>query len=198
MNRPLVWLGIALALALTVIVVLGRRLEALAIEHQRVRRLAATLHEGGYTAQARLATVAGDSVLVGDPAGASRQVLLVFTTTCPYCKATLPVWRQLADSLRRTDPRIQVFGLSLDPDSVTRPYVEANQLAFPVAMLESPRLRYLFKAGVVPQTVVLEQGGRVRYGTTGALKNPLVLDSVYRAALDSNPTISGRRNDGSR
>jgi peroxiredoxin len=155
-------LGLTLAASLALVVVLTRQLHDLGQEYQRVRRLATTLHEGSYVPPVRVASLDGDSVTLGAvPDRTERQVLFLFTTTCPYCRATLPTWRTLADSLRRTASRIQVLGVSLDSARVTREYRAAHQLDFPVGLLASPKYVALYKALAVPQTIVLDADGRV-------------------------------------
>jgi peroxiredoxin len=135
-----------------------------------------------------VAQLDGDSVTLGAvPDRTERQVLFLFTTTCPYCRAALPTWRTLADSLRRTASRIQVLGVSLDSAGATRDYRAAHQLDFPVGLLASPKYVALYKAMAVPQTVVLDADGRVRYATIGTLGTRAILDSIYHAALDGDP-----------
>lgn len=38
----------------------------------------------------------GDTVSLGAPALSERQVLFFFTTSCPFCRSAMPVWRSLA------------------------------------------------------------------------------------------------------
>jgi peroxiredoxin len=177
-----------LALSLALVLLLTYRLHQLGAEYQRVRRLAPTLHDGSYVPPVRVALLNGDSVTLGELGeGTRRQVLFFFTTTCPYCRATVPVWRDLADSLARAGARVQVLGVSLDSAAATRSYQAAQRLTFPVVLLPSRRYAVLYKALAVPQTVVLDAEGRVRYGTIGPLRRSAVLDSVYHAALDPDP-----------
>jgi len=183
-RTPVVALSTALVLALVLVVVLGRRLDALGEEYHKVRRLASRLHAGSVVPAFRAATLNGDSLTIGEaPRPDSRQVLLVLTTTCPYCKATLPVWARLADSLTRLpNHSIQVIAISLDSVEATRRYVKEHSLAFPVVTFPSAKLKRLYRAGTVPETVVLDKDGRVLHARTGVLDVPAVLDSIYQAA----------------
>jgi hypothetical protein len=51
-----------------------------------------------------------------------------------------------------------------------------------VVRFPEPRLARLYRAAVVPQTVVLNSEGRVLYARTGLLDSAAALDSVFRAA----------------
>lgn len=183
-RTAIVALSTALVLALILVVLLGRRLDALGEEYSRVRRLASRLHAGSVVPAFRAATVNGDSVTIGEAPGPdTRQVLFVLTTTCPYCKASLPVWARLADSLSRLPNRsIQVVAISLDSLETTRRYVEEHALPYPVVTFPTPKLRRLYRAGTVPETLVLDKDGRVLHAHAGLLDQPAVLDSIYRAA----------------
>ena len=177
---------------------LGRRLDALGAEYDRVLGLASTLHSGSVVPAFRAATLNGDSVTIGEAPGPdTRQVLFVLTTTCPYCKATLPVWSRLADSLTRLpNHSIQVIAISLDSLQATRRFVTEHALSYPVVTFPSPRLRRLYRAGAVPMTVVLDKDGRVLHARTGLLDVPAVLDSIHRAAtlpLRSSNGATGAR-----
>jgi len=197
-RTPIVALSTALVLALVLVVVLGRRLDALGEEYRKVRRLASRLHADSVVPAFRAATLNGDSVTIGEATGAyTRQVLLVLTTTCPYCKATLPIWARLADSLTRLpNHSIQVIAISLDSLEPTRRYVAEHGLTFPVVTFPTAKLRRLYRAGTVPETIVLDKDGRVLHARTGVLSVPAVLDSIYKAAtlpLQTPKTAAGAR-----
>lgn len=191
---PSLRLGLALAGALALVIALTIRLSQSRAEHRQTRRLAAYLHAGSYVPPVPAVTLAGDSLVLGEtPAADERQVLLLFTTTCQYCKAMLPTWAALADSLQRADPRIRVIGVSLDSLRLARVFADSHHLAFPIVAMPSRKHRILYRAGAVPQTIVLDHEGQVRYAAVGTLTVPAVLDSVYRAALDSLPAARGPR-----
>jgi peroxiredoxin len=177
-------LSTALVLALVLVVVLGRRLDALGEQYYKVSRLATRLHAGSVVPAFRAATLSGDSLTIGEAPGPdTRQILFVLTTTCPYCKATLPVWARLADSLTRLpNQSIQVIAISLDSLEATRRYVAEHGLKYPVVTFPSFKLKRLYRAGTVPETVVLDKDGRVLHARTGVLAVPAVLDSIYKAA----------------
>jgi thiol-disulfide isomerase/thioredoxin len=176
-------LALGLGLALVVVIGLVRRLGEFRRDFADLRRVATLPQAGGYVPTVRLATLGGDSIAVGEPGPGRRQVLLVFTTTCPFCRATLPVWDRMVDSVRRVAMPIDIVGVSLDSAALADDYARLHALPFPVATMTEARHRFLFRAGAVPQTLVVGSGGRIRYATTGRLTEGAVLDSVYRALL---------------
>jgi thiol-disulfide isomerase/thioredoxin len=110
-------------------------------------------------------------------------VVFIFRTTCPFCRATLPIWQQVSDSLRRVpSPPIELLAISLDSLEPTRAYVRANGLPYPALLFPERKLARLYRAAAVPLTLVLNGEGRVLYARTGLLDSAAVLDSVYRAA----------------
>ena len=112
------------------------------------------------------------------------QVLFVLTTTCRFCRATLPIWATLADSLKRLNgDAIRVVALSLDSTEQTRRYVSEHGIGYSVASFPTGKMRRLYRAGSVPQTLVLDAWGVVRYAHVGQLAPGPELDSVYRVAI---------------
>jgi len=186
MRRPPLNAVLALALvgATSLVVVLVRRLDALSMAYSRVRTLASTLHGGSVVPAFQTTTITGDSVTVGESADTNaRQVVLVLTTSCPYCIATLPTWARMAVSLQKPGvTRVHVIALSLDSLDKSRRYAEEHQLRYPMATFPTTKLKRLYRANLVPTTAVLDHDGRVLYAHVGLLDNAAVLDSLYFAA----------------
>lgn len=173
-------LVVALIAASALVLVLSQRLRNLSADYRKLRRLSTLPHAGTVVPTFRTATLAGDSVTVGELADSTaRQVILVFNTACPFCRAIVPLWLELADSLGRLG-RVQVLAISLDPADTTRHYIREHGLRYPVLTFPQPKLKHLFRAVAVPQTVVLDWTGTVLYARTGTL-DPGSLDSVYAA-----------------
>ena len=59
--------------------------------------LAMNAHAGMYVPIYEGVSSAGDTVRLGDVAPGTRQLLYFFTTTCPYCRASVPTWKRLGD-----------------------------------------------------------------------------------------------------
>lgn len=186
-NRRLlnVLLIVALVGTSALVLLLSRRLDALGEEYRELRLLTSLPHAGYVVPTFRAETLRGDSVTVGEAADSSRrQMLFVFNTTCPYCQEIIPVWRGLADSVSRLGA-VEVFGISLHPADSTRGYVSRHALPYPVVLFPQAKLKRLFRATSVPQTVVLDAYGSVLYAKTG-LVNRASMDSIYAAASKSD------------
>jgi len=190
-RRVLAWTALAAAAAL--ILVLAQKHRDLSRAYIELRRRATLLHAGDVVPTFSASTLDGRRVTIGaTTAPEARQVLFILRTTCPYCRATLPVWERLADSLRRvTTPPIELYAISLDSAESTRAYARLHHLSYPVLLFPEPKLERLYRVGAVPQTVVLDNAGRVLYATTGLLDRSGVLDSVFQAATAPRPRGRG-------
>ena len=183
-RRVVPWmLAIALIVVSGLVLLLSRRLRDLSADYRELRRLTILPHAGTVVPTFRAVTLAGDSVTVGELTdSASRAVLYVFNTTCPYCRVMIPTWHQMADSLARLG-RVRVLAISLHPADTTRRYAADHALRYPVLTFPELKLERLYRAVAVPQTVVLDWTGTVLYAKTGTLDSA-ALDSVYAAVAD--------------
>lgn len=182
LSRLVPWAVVAACAVL--IVLLAQRQRDLSRAYTELRRRTATLQAGDVVPTFHATTLAGATVTVGRSAVAEgRQILFIFRTTCPYCVATLPIWKRVADSLRRvTSVSLELFAVSLDSAEPSRAYARAHHLAYPVVLFPERKLVRLYRVAATPQTLVLNAEGRVLYARTGLLDSASVLDSVYRAA----------------
>lgn len=180
--RSAPWIAVAVCAAL--VATLGARYRDLSRAYERLRLWATLPHAGFEVPAFSTSTLDGAPVTIGAAAApATRQVLFILRTTCPYCRATLPVWERLADSLRRVaTPRIEMYAISLDPTESTRTYARAHPLPHPLLTFPDRKMVALYRAVATPETVVLDDRGRVLYAWTGLLDNAAVVDSIYRAA----------------
>ncbi len=195
-TQHLPWVAVAACAAL--IAVLARQHRDLSRAYERLREWAVLPHAGLEVPAFTAATLDGARVTIGSGAPATHQVLFVLRTTCPYCRATLPVWERIADSLRRVSrPKIEVYAISLDAAEPTRAYALAYHLSYPVLLFPDRKLVGLYRAVATPQTVVLDGSGRVLHARTGLLDEAAVMDSVFRAATwlppraDTVPLLKG-------
>jgi hypothetical protein len=194
MRRLSAWtLGVyvALVLAIGIVVLLARAHRELETRYQRLAERSAWLHSGSYVPPVPAVSLTGDTLTIGAPPAGVRQVLLVFTTTCPYCRASLPAWQSLAARADSTSahggvtPR--VIGLSLDSLEATMAYVREHGVPFPVAQFPTRRDQALYRARSVPLILVINEQNRVAYSRMGVLTSPAALDSVWRAATGEFP-----------
>lgn len=171
--------AIALTAAAALVVVLSLKVRDLNDRYSKLSERAFRPYAGMFVPTFQASTLEGAPVTVGESPGAGRQVLFVFTTTCPYCQSTLPAWREIKASLDtvRSVP-VAVYGISLDSAAVTRGYAAKNRLPFPVVRFPQDKLTALYRAGSVPLTVVLDEEGRMIHSHLGELKGRAAIDSV--------------------
>ncbi|MDP9348514.1 MAG: TlpA family protein disulfide reductase [Gemmatimonadota bacterium] len=151
-------------------------------QNERYARLydrATRPYAGMWVPTFRAATLAGDSVTIGETPEGRRQVLFFFTTICPYCKSSLPAWKELAATLDTlTTPKVEVYGVSLDSVDVTREYAVEHELPYPVLFFPEEKLSRIYRAGTVPLTAVLDEQGRMVHARLGEISERASIDSV--------------------
>lgn len=161
----------------------------LAWQHHRLReqyvRLEARLQAppvGSHVPVLRAPSLAGDTLAVGAPDGNSRQLIVLFDTSCPHCRSTLPAWNELARHFENSD-RISVMGIATDTRSAAAAYRDEHGLRFPVTTLPSRRYESLLRLNAVPLTLVVDSAGTVLYRRVGAITDSSAIDSVRGAAM---------------
>ncbi|HEX8696231.1 MAG TPA: TlpA disulfide reductase family protein [Longimicrobium sp.] len=172
----------ALVAAAALVVVLGKQKRDLVSQVETLRQAIREPRPGMFMPTFNTSTLDGRPVTVGSLPAEGRQVLFVYTTTCPYCLSTIPAWKRIAsiaDTIQR--PRAQVFGVSLDSVDVTRQYAERHALPYPTIRFPEDKLVAIYRAGSVPLTLVLDEHGRTIYSRLGELKGEAAIDSVISA-----------------
>ena len=182
--RALPVAGLLAATALVVVLAQQKRALISEVEQTRrqLRQAATEPIRGMYVPAFQATTLEGTPATIGEVQGEGRQVLLMYTTTCPYCLSSLPAWKQLAataDTL--TGVQASVYGVSLDSAHVTRQYIDRHRLPYPTVRFPSVKMAGMYRAGSVPITLVLDEQGRTIYSRTGELKEPAAIDSVIAA-----------------
>ncbi len=142
-------------------------------------------HPGMYVPPYEAVTARGDLVTLGEGAPGTRQLLYFFTTTCPYCRASVPSWNDLA-RLTRSRPELEVYGVAVDTSSRLSAYVAGHGLSYPVVRMTEPRYARLYRGAAVPLTMVVEADGRVTYARRGEFSTEALADSVRRALGKTN------------
>jgi peroxiredoxin len=175
---------ILLAVAAGLVVILGLKVRTLE-EH------AASLNEsmllpqpGEYVPTFAVTALSGAPAVIGESPDSGRQVLFVFNTTCRYSEASLPAWQQLAalaDTF--TAHPVHVYGITLDPADESRTYAASHRLGFEIVSYPAPKLERLYRTRSVPQTLVLDQDGRILFARTGVVNEPAMLDSIVAAVV---------------
>jgi peroxiredoxin len=141
-------------------------------------------------------TSTGTTALVGQPPVGKRQVLFIFNTTCSYCEASLPAWEAIGARLRDTDAAAELYAVSLHDQETTAAYVALHRLSIPSVALPDRKFARLYRASVVPLTLVIDDEGQVRYARPGVIRRGVVMDSILEAAGIA-PAPSPQREDRS-
>jgi thiol-disulfide isomerase/thioredoxin len=167
----------------SLVVLLARRVIDLSQAYSELRTRSSLPHTGYVVPTIQVGALNGDSLVVGQLADSGgRQLVFVFTTTCPYCRATLPIWDLVFDSLSRVPTNgVHVVAMSLDSTAVTSAYAEEHRLRYQIAFFPDWKAVRFFRARVVPQTLVLSHLGEVLYSHVGLLEKGPGLDSLFRS-----------------
>lgn len=184
LNRILPYLALAAAAALVVVLAFQKRSLNSEIEKARydLRQARTEPIRGQYFPAFTAATLDGRQTTIGELPAPGKQVLLMYTTTCPYCLSSIPAWKQLTaavDTMRSV--RATVYGVSLDSLDVTRQYVARHQLPYPTFRFPTEKLQRIYRAGTVPLTLVLDEQGRAVYSRVGELRSQAAIDTVLQA-----------------
>ena len=177
---------VALAAAAVLVVVLAQQKRELITQVEEtqleLRRAVTEPIRGMYVPAFQASTLEGGSATIGELPGEGRQVLLMYTTTCPYCLSSIPAWKQIAAAAdTMTSIRASVYGVSLDSVNVTRDYIAKHRLPYQTVRFPDEKIAGMYRAGTVPITLVLDERGRAIYTRTGELKDPAAIDSVMQA-----------------
>lgn len=125
-------------------------------------------------------TLRGGARVVGSRSS-KTQIVAVFTTTCPNCRASVPQWRRLSTSID-TSSSVEMVWLSLSPSDSTLVY--ANEHGIPeaqVAVNPDPALVLAARMRGVPVTLVVDTAGVIQHIFAGQLTQ-VQADSVLLAA----------------
>ncbi|MBM4162479.1 MAG: TlpA family protein disulfide reductase [Ignavibacteria bacterium] len=96
-----------------------------------------------------------------------RQMIFIFTTTCPFCKEIVPTWNELSVMAQSS---LSVFAVSLDSKDLTSEYIKQNRVSYPVLVANDAKtFKKINKTHVVPQTILVERNGKVQKVWTGKL-----------------------------
>ena len=177
---------LALAVAAVLVVVLGQQkrslIEQVEQTQYQLRQARTEPMRGMWMPAFQAPTLEGQPATIGELPAEGRQVLLMYTTTCPYCLSSIPAWKQLkaaADTM--TSVHAAVYGVSLDSVDATKQYITQHGLPYQTVRFPDEKVAGMYRAGTVPVTLVLDERGRTIYSRTGELKDPAAIDSVMQA-----------------
>lgn len=175
---------IALAAAAALVVLLARQNRALRVEHAELLDRATLPYAGMWVPSVPASALDGAALRVGEPGPGGAQLLYFFTTTCQYCRASVPALRAVA---ARLGAPVTMIGVTDDPAEAARRYVREHALPFPVASVPEKRVSGLFRSRTVPLLTVVNADGRATYTRQGVLEGAAAIDSVVNAARAALP-----------
>lgn len=126
--------GLAVSTLLVVVLAVSHR--DLSNRHEELLRLATEAHAGMVVPAFDAATVDGDTLRIGEPRAGQRQLLFILTTSCPYCKASIPAWKELN---RWAPDDIGVVAVALDSAHRVEAYRRQQGLELPIIVLSDRR-----------------------------------------------------------
>ncbi|MEN4902706.1 TlpA disulfide reductase family protein [Luteimonas sp. TWI662] len=167
--RASVLVSIALLVACALVVVLGvqnRRLQTTLTDLQTAQQAPPV---GAWWPALDLQTLDGRTETLG---GAGRaQVIYVFDTGCPACKASVPAVREIARQLHDGPRAIPLVGIGGGRNVAA--YPEDAAFDFPV-FPQSEKLVSLLGLQQVPLLVAVDHDGRVVFSHAGPLNKDVV------------------------
>ncbi|HET7814228.1 MAG TPA: TlpA disulfide reductase family protein [Candidatus Baltobacteraceae bacterium] len=103
------------------------------------------------------------------PAG-RPQVLNVFATWCPPCRAEMPALAKLASQLQQRG--IDVVGIDQqEPVSAVAAFARDFTVPYPVYVDETNVTHDVLGARIIPTTIVIDSSGVIRWERSGPLDN---------------------------
>ena len=169
----------ALLIAVALVAGLGWRQRSLTKDLVEARARQRSLNVGDAVPLFDAVTVAGESVRVGDTRAGERQLLVFIERQCQFCQATVPAWRNLVKALRDSGlGSVRVLAMAVDSAQSVSEYLAQSKLDIPTIAFPDSRTRKLFRAGVVPQTVIIGDSGIVLYARAGQILSNATLDSI--------------------
>lgn len=96
-----------------------------------------------------------------------QNVLMVFTTRCPYCLENQGAWDEV---YQRFKDRYRVLGIAVGDLEAVQSYAETHALRYPVVIpADSMNFASAYKVPSVPTTLLVGPDGRVRQVWKGQL-----------------------------
>ena len=164
-DRFTVFLVVACVALAALVVLLSVQNRSLKEQLSRAGAAGPGLGKGDEVASFAVAGADGRADTVIFDGSGPRTLVLVFTSTCPHCERTLPVWREVLASSR---PGLRVVGLQLDASTEGGASLATPGLPFPVYAPGTPDPDFLRRIPGVPTALLLRPDGTVEKAWYGA------------------------------
>lgn len=106
----------------------------------------------------------------------NKVVLLNFwATTCPPCRAEIPGFIEVYNLLK--DKGLEIIGISLDelPPNRLKEWTARAGINYPVAFATRQIVQDYMSGPYIPETILIDRNGRIRFRHVGALSKDDVL-----------------------
>jgi hypothetical protein len=161
--------------ALSVFVLMMARSAQSLRDERRVDRLAQqALVAGMYVPTFPGLTADGRQIEIGGP---EPQVLLLLRPDGEYSRRSLATWQSLADKLDPGRPDA-VVAIRTDEFPGMSPNGSGFAMRLPLVSFPSRRMKAMFRGTLVPQTLIVDAEGLVRYARPGVFESAAAVDSV--------------------
>ncbi len=108
-------------------------------------------------------------------------IVVFWSTTCPFCKAHNVHVEKLHRAL--AGRRARIIGVTRDADpALVQRHLALNQLTFPVTQAHQPLAAALSPRRVIPLTVTVDRGGRLRQVIAGEMFEEDVMELAKLAS----------------
>jgi peroxiredoxin len=141
----------------------------------------------------RAASLAGDSLTIGETRSHRAQLLLIFSPSCQFCRQSMPAWQSAAAQLAASADSVDVVWLSLGTADSTQAWANEHGVREPVLLMPKGKPRATWRIKGVPLTLVLDWQGQVRYVRGAVIRDGATVDSIVRAARTVSAQIGEAR-----
>jgi methylamine dehydrogenase accessory protein MauD len=179
--RPIIFTALVVV-PCAVVIVLANQVKSLRMQSRELAFRKAFPYVGQVQPAMRVATLDGDSAVIGETTPNRAQVLIFFSPSCEFCRRSAPSWKSVADSLFGDRRSVDVVWVSLGNVDSTRLWVRQHQVSGTVALMPRGKPRALYRVKAVPLTLVLDAQGQVRYVRPSVIATRATEDSIIEAA----------------
>jgi peroxiredoxin len=164
--RLLVLLIITMAVLNTVLIIQNRTLKASTRPAGGSRSI--SLNPGKVLPPLMGMDVDGKQLAFNYKSDQRKTVLLVFSPHCPYCRANMPNWKTITQTLDAKSFR--VVGVSILSEGV-KEYVDKYEFTnLPIIADPDPQNRVAYEMNLTPQTILIGPDGKVENVWTGLIQ----------------------------
>jgi peroxiredoxin len=97
-------------------------------------------------------------------------ILMIFTTSCPACEGSIPIWKKLAGERHR----VRFLGVSLDNPDKTIPFLFRHDPDFSIVLVTDKEFIRSYQIHSVPLTVLVGRDGKIVDSWSGILTDDVI------------------------